>query len=141
MEPQGLYALAADAVLLVHAAFVVFVILGLVLTLVGRVLAWSWVRDPWFRLVHLAAVGVVVLQSWAGVVCPLTTVEMALRRKAGGPGYEESFIAHWLHELLFYQAPGWVFVVVYTVFGGLVLSSWVWVRPRPFKKAAKRHSP
>ena len=51
---------------------------------------------------------------------------------AGESIYEDSFIMHWLSELLFYQAPSWVFVVCYTVFGGLVLASWFLVRPRAF---------
>lgn len=45
-------------------------------------------------------------------------------------GYSGSFIQHWLHAILFYSAPQWVFVVAYTAFALLVLASWYWVRPR-----------
>jgi hypothetical protein len=93
---------------------------------------WAWVRNPWFRAAHLLAIGIVVSQAWLGIVCPLTTWENALREKAGETVYSGSFVAHWLEALLYYQAPPWVFVVAYTVFGGLVLISWFWVRPRPF---------
>jgi polyferredoxin len=75
-------------------------------------------------------VGVVVIQSWLGAVCPLTTWEMALRRKAGEAVYAGAFVAHWLESILYYRAPAWVFVVGYTLFGGLVAVSWYWVRPR-----------
>jgi hypothetical protein len=105
--------------------------LGLVLILAGGALGWGWVRVRGFRLAHLAAIAVVVLQSWLGAICPLTTLEMALRERAGQSTYPGSFIAHWVESALYYQAPAWVFVVCYTVFGGLVLGAWFWVRPRP----------
>jgi hypothetical protein len=132
VDSSTTYQLAADAVLLLHVLFVVFVVLGLVLILAGRALGWSWVRNPWFRLMHLVAIAVVVVQSWLRVICPLTTFEMTLRSRAGEATYAGSFIAHWLESVLYYQAPTWVFVVCYTVFGALVVASWFWVRPRQF---------
>ena len=132
METQALYSLLADAMLVTHVLFVVFVVLGLILVFVGGYLLWQWVRNPWFRVTHLLGIGIVVVQSWFGVICPLTIWEMELRLKAGETIYEGSFLTHWLGELLYLQAPWWVFVACYTVFGGLVLSSWFLVRPRAF---------
>ena len=119
--------LAADAILLLHALFVVFVVAGLVLIFVGKACAWRWVRSPWFRSAHVGAVGVVVLQAWLGVICPLTTIEMDLRTRAGDAAYAGAFVAHWLESLLYYRAPAWVFVVGYTAFGLVVAGSWFWV--------------
>ena len=129
-----LYLIAADALLVTHVLFVLFVILGLVLVIVGKLLDWSWVRNPYFRFAHLAAIGIVVLQSWIGMICPLTTWEMALREKAGDTVYAGSFIAHWLESLLYYRAPMWVFALCYTLFAALVVASWFWVRPRPLSR-------
>ena len=134
MEPVA-YAIAADLVLLAHTLFVAFVVFGLLLIVAGGPLGWSWVRNPWFRAAHLAGIGIVVLQAWAGIVCPLTTWEMALRARAGDAAYSGSFVGHWLEELLYYQAPPWVFAVAYTIFGVLVVLSWIWVRPRAFRRA------
>ncbi len=132
MESGGWFLFAADLVLLTHVLFVAFVVFGLLLILAGKARAWAWVRNPWFRLAHLAAIGIVVVQSWFGAVCPLTILEMALRQRAGDAAYPGSFVAHWLEAILYYRAPTWVFAVCYTIFGGLVLASWYWVRPRPF---------
>ncbi len=121
--------LAADAVLLLHFLFVVYVVLGLLLILTGGLLRWSWVRNWWFRISHLAAIGIVVLQAWLGMICPLTTLEMWLRREAGDASYSGAFIAHWLDAILYYQAPAWVFALCYTVFGAVVVMSWIWIRP------------
>jgi hypothetical protein len=130
MDSALLYRLAADAVLVVHGLFVAFVIAGLLLILAGKAAGWRWVRNLKFRLVHLVSIAIVVLQAWLGIVCPLTTWEMQLRARAGDATYAGSFVAHWVGELLYYQAPAWVFVATYTIFGALVLVSWFWVRPR-----------
>ena len=130
MEPGFLFLLAADALLVGHVVFVLFVVVGLVLILIGKPLGWTWVRNPYFRILHLVAIGVVVLQSWLGLICPLTTWEMALRERAGDITYSGAFIAHWLDAILYYQAPAWAFAVCYTFFGAAVVASWFWVRPR-----------
>jgi hypothetical protein len=123
------FLILADALLILHTMLVAFVILGLVVTFAGYFLQWQWVRNFWFRLSHLAVIAIVVLQSWLGVLCPLTAWEMALRANAGQAGYDGSFIQHWLQSILYYSAPDWVFVLAYTVFGALVLASWFLVRP------------
>ena len=83
-------------------------------------------------MAHVAGIVVVVLQSWLGVICPLTIWEMEFRAKAGDAVYTGSFIAHWLEGILYYEAPDWAFIVCYTTFGLLVLLCWFWVRPFPF---------
>ena len=118
------YLIAADSVLLLHVAFVTFVILGLLFILAGKVFGWSWIRNRRFRIAHLVAIGVVVLQSWFGAICPLTTIEMTLRDRAGDATYSGTFIAHWLEAVLYYEAPAWVFALCYTVFGAVVTASW-----------------
>ena len=130
MESGFLYLLAADLLLFSHVLFVTFVVLGLALILIGKRFDWVWVRNPWFRFTHLAAISIVVLQSWLGLICPLTTWEMALRERANDVVYSGSFISHWLESLLYFQAPAWVFAVCYTVFAAIVAATWFWVRPR-----------
>lgn len=118
------YALLADAVLVLHACVVLFVVGGLVLVVLGNRRGWQWVNRLWFRVAHLAAIAVVVAESWLGLTCPLTTLEWWLRASAGQAPYETSFVAHWLQTLLFYEAPWWVFALAYSVFGALVAAAW-----------------
>ena len=89
----------------------------------------TWDDAPARRL-PLAAIAVVVAQAWLGIVCPLTTLENALRVKAGGTGYETSFIEHWITRLLYYDAPAWVFTAAYTLFGLTVVAAWWRFPPR-----------
>jgi len=86
-----LYRLSADAVVLVHLLFIVFVVLGGLL-----VMRWRWLI-----LLHLPAVvwgAVVELFHW---YCPLTPLENTLRLKAGEQGYDGGFIEHYLIPLIY----------------------------------------
>ncbi len=125
------YQFLANAVLVAHAALVLFIVAGLVLILLGGRYRWQWVRNFRFRLVHLAAIGYVAAESWFGIDCPLTTLEQSLRLRAGQGGFEDDFIAHWVSQLLFYHAEPWVFTAAYSLFGLLVAASWLLVRPAP----------
>ena len=125
MNDPELYLLLADAVLIVHFSIVAFIVFGFLAILSGKLLGWNWIRYRVFRGVHLLAIGIVVLQAWVGRICPLTTWESVLREKAGQPGYARTFIQHWLHKVLFYDVEPWIFATLYTVFGLLVLASWL----------------
>jgi Protein of Unknown function (DUF2784) len=124
------FQLLADAVLLLHFCLVVFVVGGLVLVVAGNLARWRWVNHIGFRLAHLAAIAIVAAQSWFGVTCPLTTLESWLRMRAGSAAYAGSFIEHWVQQILFYEAPTWVFTTAYTGFGLLVAAAWWRFPPR-----------
>ncbi|MEK7819876.1 MAG: DUF2784 domain-containing protein [Pseudomonadota bacterium] len=128
------YGALADAVGLVHAAVVLFVVGGLALIGAGWARGWRWTRGISFRLAHLLAVAVVVLQTWLGQLCPLTLWENSLRQLARQEGVGESFVAHWLERLLYWRFPSWVFLAAYTVFGALVLATLIGYPPRRGKK-------
>lgn len=115
----------ADLVLIVHAAFVLFVVGGLVAIWVGNALQHQWPVNPWFRGLHLAAIGGVVVESLLGWPCPLTVWEDALRGTDSGVG----FIQRWVGTVLFWNAPSGVFTALYLGFG--VLVAWTWVRLPP----------
>lgn len=118
--------LAADAVLLVHFAFVAFVVAGLAAIWAGALLHWSWIRNFWFRVGHLAAICFVAAEALLGVVCPLTVWEDALR----GRSTESGFVARWVHRVMFYNLPEWVFTAAYVAFAAVVLATYWMVPPR-----------
>ena len=122
--------LLADAVLLLHFGIVLFVVTGLPVIVVGGLRGWRVARSLGFRLAHLAAIGFVVAQAWLGAVCPLTTLEMWLRAQAGDGTYGGGFIEHWVHRVLFWQAPSWVFTLAYSLFGLAVLAAWWYFPPQ-----------
>lgn len=83
--------LAADAVVLLHFAFVIFV-------LAGGMLAMRWPRVIW---IHIPAALWGVLIEVAGWVCPLTPLENYLREQGGAAGYQGDFIAHYIVPVLY----------------------------------------
>lgn len=133
MHDTAPYQLLADAVLALHVAAVTFVVGGLILIVAGNLRGWPWVNRFGFRIAHLAAIAVVIAEAWFGAVCPLTSVEMWLRAKARASTYAGSFIEHWLQRVLYYEAPSWVFTLVYSLFGLLVVAVW-WYFPPKLKR-------
>ena len=127
------YQALANAVLLLHFGVVLFVVLGLPAIVLGNRAGWSWPNAPGWRLTHLIAIAGVALQAWLGRYCPLTVLESWLREQAGRSAYASSFIEHWVQRVLYYQAPLWVFAILYTAFGGLVAWAW-WRHPPRFGK-------
>jgi len=81
-----LYRLLANAVVLLHALFIVFIVFG-------GVLAWRW---RWVAVLHVPAAIWGVLIEYRGWICPLTPLENALRVKAGQAGYSGGFVEHYL---------------------------------------------
>ena len=116
----------ADAILVVHFLIAAFIVLGLLAVWAGAALGWAWVRNPWFRWLHLGAIAFVAAEAVLGVACPLTVWEDMLR----GGVRAESFVGRWVRALLFYQAPEWVFTAGYLAWAALTLLTLRLVPPR-----------
>jgi hypothetical protein len=131
--------LCADILLLFHFAYVLFVVLGLAVIWLGFFLGWSFVRNFWFRLAHVLAMGYVVAESLMGVVCPLTLWENELRLRSGSQSvYQNSFVQYWIHRVMFYDASELTFTIIYVLFFSLVLLSFWLVPPRLLRRRVRR---
>jgi hypothetical protein len=85
------YRYAADAVLLLHLAFITFAVFG------GLMAIW-WRK---ILFIHLPAAAWGVFVEFTGRVCPLTSLENTLRIKSGIAGYSESFVEHYLLRIIY----------------------------------------
>ncbi len=86
-----MYGVLADAVVLLHAAFVLFAVAGVLLV-------WRRPRVAWLHLpVVVWGVGI----EWSGAVCPLTPLENQFRQRAGETGYGHSFIEQYVLPVLY----------------------------------------
>jgi hypothetical protein len=86
-----LYRLIADALVVVHLGFIIFVV-------AGGFVAWRWRRVAW---AHVPAALWGALIEFAGWVCPLTPLELHFRRLAGTEGYAGGFVEHYLIPTLY----------------------------------------
>jgi polyferredoxin len=113
----------ADLILFLHAGYVLFVVGGLALILLGVGYGWRWARSFWFRALHLAAVSLVAVEALLGVVCPLTVLEDWLRSTQ----LDEDFVVRWVRWVLFWDFPLWVFTLAYLILTLVtVLTWWRW---------------
>jgi len=108
------YGFLADVLLLLHGAFVLFVV-------AGGTLALRWPRVAW---VHLPAALWGALIEFAGFICPLTPLEKAWRRAAGGAAYEGDFIEHYVTAALY---PSGLTRPIQIALGLVVLATNGWV--------------
>ncbi len=115
-----IWALLADAVLLLHLAYIVFVV-------AGAALLTRWPRLLWLHLPALAWGAWVELASR---VCPLTPLENRLRGRAGEVGYDEGFVAHYLLPLIYPPGltPGWQWLLGVLLLAVNAALYWRWWR-------------
>jgi len=130
-----------DLVLGLHFLIVLYIVGGLVLTWIGAAFGakggWAWVRNPWFRWLHLAAIVFVALEALAGYACPLTVWEDLLR----GGARPDSFVGRWVRHLLYYDAPPWVFTALYCAWAAATAATLWRFPPRQAGAARSGTSP
>lgn len=155
----------ADVVVFVHVLFVGFVVLAVPVILFGWWRKWKWVRNFWFRAIHLLMMAIVVVETLSGIPCPLTVWERDLRLRAGqlhieryddgevkltedghprmkaNKEYDQDFVGRLLHRIIFLEfdvlTPA-VLEVCYYIFGGLILITLFLVPPR-WPVARRKH--
>lgn len=132
------FGLLADAVLVLHFSFIVFVVGGLAFVVVGNLRGWAWVNGFWLRTAHLGAIGFVVAESWLDMPCPLTTLEEWLRPHEGTTSYSQGFIEHWLRRVFAYEVPPWMFSATDAGIGLLTLLAWWYFPPRRRHESSER---
>jgi len=143
------YAVLADCVIGLHVLYIVFVLLGQLAVMVGWPLGWCWIRNPWFRIIHLAMIAIVAVEASVEFECPLTTLEYWLRVRAGQIGddfrvangeQELSFIGRYLQSLLFYEGITDILTWCYYGFAAMVVATLFLVPPR-FRRQAIASAP
>ena len=118
---QGL----ADAILLIHAFVVTFIVGGAFYIWIGAWRDWTGIRSPLFRYVHIGAMLFVAAETVMGLVCPLTLWEQELRGEYSDTG----FVADWVGRMIYYDLPGWVFSTAYVAFAGALIVTLILVPP------------
>ena len=122
--------LLADALLILHCVYVLFVVVGFVAVWIGYFSGWGFIRNFYFRIFHVLAIGIVALQAVVGVMCPFTVWENDLRLLGSGEQrYQGTFIEYWLHKVLYHDISLQTFAVVYGLFLICVVVTYILIRP------------
>ena len=130
--------LLADIIAIIHLGYVIYVILGFILIVVGIILRWKWIRNLPFRITHLLAIVGVACEALLGVNCPLTVLEFKLRYASNFSEEKVSFIGTIIDSLLYYNAPGWLFTIIYVAFALLVIITFIIAPPTRKNRSMKR---
>jgi len=120
----------ANIIAIIHLGYVIYVILGFILIIVGIIFKWKWIRNLPFRITHLLAIVGVACEALMGVNCPLTVLEFKLRYALNLSEEKVSFIGAIVDSLLYYNAPGWLFTIIYTAFAILVVITFIIAPPK-----------
>ena len=102
--------MVADLVLIIHSCIVFFVVFGLVALPIGCLRNYSWTRNTKLRVAHMLLMGFITLEAILGITCPLTIIENTLRQIE----YQQSFVANWVSELIYWDLPTYFFVSMYS---------------------------
>jgi drug/metabolite transporter superfamily protein YnfA len=138
---ETFFRIAADATVCFHMAYMLFVVLGQTAVIVGAFRGWNWIRNTAFRFLHLMTILIVVVESWLGITCPLTTLEKHLRNRSGTASYDGDFLANAVHDALFIECAPWAFTTMYSLFGLAVLLTLIVCPPRAFAKNKQTDQP
>jgi len=132
------YGFLADVVVLIHVLYIAYVVVGQLAIIAAAMLRKEWGRNRWFRLTHLLAIGVVVLESYMNWRCPLTIWEEQLRTMAGQSfNGSETFMGRVLHQTLFIEGqPEVFFTTLYVAMLVVVLQGLLMYPPRLWRTTA-----
>lgn len=125
------YGFLADALVLVHVAYVAYVVVGQLAIWGGLLFRRKWARNFWFRGTHLLAIAVVALEAVMGWICPLTTWENQLRELAGQTYRSGSFMGRLFQDMIFLNGvPEWGFDLMHLGMCLLVVGTFILFPPR-----------
>ena len=110
----------AGALLLVHFSLAAFITLGFFIIPIGYKLGWNWMKNRNLRLLHLSLMAVITVETVVGLTCPLTVLENMFR----DVDYSSSFMSYWIAQILYWNLPNHVFVILYSLCLGWVLILW-----------------
>ena len=110
----------ADVLLLIHFGLAAFISAGFFIIPLGYKLNWNWIKKRNLRLLHLFLMGVITTETIVGLTCPLTVLENMFR----DVDYSMSFISYWVAQILYWDLPNQVFVLVYSLCFVWVLILW-----------------
>lgn len=117
----------ADTILILHFLVIIFIISLYFLIPYGYSKNWKFAKNYKIRLAHLMLIFFITLETFLGIICPLTTLENDLR----GQLYSETFISFWISKVIYWDLPTTFFIVVYTIF--LIFAIILWLKFLPKK--------
>ena len=109
-----------DVLLLVHFGLAAFITAGFFIIPIGYQLGWNWIKKRSLRLLHLYLMCFIFFETIVGLTCPLTVLENMFR----DVDYSMSFMSYWVAQILYWDLPSQIFLILYSLCFGWVLILW-----------------
>ena len=120
----------ADAIALAHALFAMFIIFGLALIITGIFFRWDWVKNGWFRALHLSAMLLLMFRVWSGSPCPMSVYEDRFRAQAKNFESVHNWFYTFTHKMAARHADPVKFAVAVNYLGWVVILMLFVSRPK-----------
>ena len=135
MNSQAFLLIAANLLLLLHFIYVMIVVVGQLVIVIGGIFRWTIVKKIVPRVIHLVMILIVAFLDIVNLPCPLTIWENQLRHKAGQiTDWELTFVERLLRNIVFMRLPESFFEYIYIGFAILVLLTFIIIPPHLAKK-------
>ena len=119
----------SEIVLLFHFCIFLFIILSFILIPLGYYQKWEWVKNKYYRLIHLVLMGIVFIETILGFMCPLTILENFLRNDIE----INNKITKIIHQIMYWGLPTYQFIILYLLSLLYLIFLWFFFKP-DFKK-------
>ena len=120
--------IAANLIAVVHLVYFVFIVGGVVAIVLGPARGVAWVRNPWFRIGHIVAIYMVLVEEVTGFPCPLNVLQWRARIVATGSTETTAGVGGLLDYLLYHTVSPLALDIMYWSFGVLVVAL-LWIVP------------
>ena len=121
--------LFSEIVLLFHFCIFLFMILSFFLIPLGYYQEWKWVKNKYYRLIHLVLMGIIFIETILGFMCPLTILENFLRNDIE----INNKITQIIHQIMYWDLPTYQFIILYLLSLLYLIFLWCFFKP-DFKK-------
>ena len=119
----------SEIVLLFHFCIFLFMILSFFLIPLGYYKKWKWVKNKYYRLIHLVLMGIILIETILGFMCPLTMLENFLRNNIE----INNKITQIIHQIMYWDLSTYQFIILYLLSLLYLIFLWFFFKP-DFKK-------
>ena len=121
--------LFSEIVLLFHFCIFLFILLSFFLIPFGYYQKWKWVKNKYYRLIHLVLMGIIFIETILGFMCPLTILENFLRNDIE----VDNNLTQIIHQIMYWNLPNYQFIILYILSFSYLIFLWFFFKPN-FKK-------
>ena len=121
----------SEIVLLLHFSIFLFMILSFILIPYGYFKKWEWVKNIYFRSIHLILMGIILIETILGFMCPLTILENFLRADKK----IDNIFSKIIHQIMYWDLTNYQFIILYLLSLSYIIFLWLYFRPNQKKSS------